>query len=239
MSVRVDSILPPGWLSRFDPHSPRIAIGIDPATTTKKKSNPTGIVVTQQVGLFYYQRLVIRLKTDDPDVVEWLLRTILAGLRSIGLSVRRICIRATNERFFAVNLKKRLASKAPVTLLIESEKITYLGVAMLVKVYLGNLVVNTIEEGYLPMPETEWLKQDFRSVVKERGSFEAEILEDGGHGDCFDGAGAALHGLITKGGPAKAEGGPISGFNAKPAVSRKLLNPFASKFTKRSGRVMS
>lgn len=239
MSIRVDSILPPGWLSVFDPHAPRISIGIDPATTTKKTSNPTGIVVMQQVGLFSYQRLVIRMKTDDPDVVEWLLRTIIAGLRSIGLSVRRICIRATNERFFAVSLKKKLAGKAPVELLIESETIVYLAVKMTVKIYLGNLVVNAIEDGYLPSPEAEWLKRDYRSVVKEKGSFEAEILEDGGHGDCFDGSGAALHGLKSTGGPAKAEAAGAGSLHRRPGVDpgRKLVDPTAGQ--RKGARLMA
>lgn len=228
MSLSVEDILPPGWLAVFSRAHPRIAIGIDPATTTKKKSNPTGIVVIQQVGQFYFQRLVVRMKTEDPEVIERLLRLIIAGLLSIGLSVRRVCIRATNERFFAVSLRKLLAGKAPVVLLIESEKIKYLGTLMLVKVYLGNLVVNTIEDGYLPLPPEDWLKRDLRSVTKERGTFEAEILEDGGHGDCFDGAGAALHGLITKGGRSEASAaGPGSMGGGQKGPPRKILNKFA------------
>lgn len=223
MSLSVDDILPPAWLAVFSRAHPRIAIGIDPATTTKKKSNPTGIVVIQQVGQFYYQRLVIRMKTEDPDVIDRLLMIVIAGLRSIGLSVRRVCIRATNERFFAVQLRKRLRGKAPVVMLIESEKIVYLGTAMLVKVYLGNLVVNTIEDGYLPIPEAEWLKRDYRSVTKERGTFESEILEDGGHGDCFDAAGAGLHGLITAGGPAEARAASTGTFG-RPQTGRTRLN---------------
>lgn len=237
MSVSVDSILPAGWLNVFSREHPRIAIGVDPATTTKKKSNPTGIVVTQQVGLFYFQRLVIRMKTEDPEVVERLLKTIIAGLRSIGLSVRKVCIRATNERFFAVSLRKLLAGKSPVELLIESEKIIYLGVPMTVKVYLGNLVTNTIEDGYLPTPEAEWLKRDYRSVTKEKGSFEAEIIEDGGHGDCFDGGGAALHGLISKGGPAKAEAMGTGTLRTPAGSARKLLNPYAAKFARGGARL--
>ncbi len=228
MSLSVEDILPPAWLSVFSRAHPRIAIGIDPATTTKKKSNPTGIVVIQQVGQFYYQRLVIRMKTEDPDVIERLLMLVIAGLRSIGLSVRRVCIRATNERFFAVQLRKRLAGKAPVTMLIESETIVYLGVSMKVKVYLGNLVVNMIEDGYLPIPEAEWLKRDYRSVTKERGTFESEILEDGGHGDCFDAAGAGLHGLITKGGRAEASAAGTGSMGpARQTPPRKILNKFA------------
>lgn len=234
--MTVAEILPPDWLSVFSRDHPRIAIGIDPATTTKKKSNPTGIVVMQQVGLMHFQRLVIRLKTGDGDVIEQLLKTILLGLRTVGLSCRRICILATNERFFAVALRKKLVRLAPVELVIESEAITYLGEEMKVKAYLGNLVVNTIDDGYLPMPNVDWLKRDYRSIIKDRGTFDAEILADGGHGDCFAGAGAALHGLKSAGGPAEAAGVQVGTYRANSATpSRKLLNPYAAKFGRNRG----
>lgn len=235
MAVSVDNILPAGWLNVFSTAHPRIAVGIDPATTTRKKSNPTGIVVTQQVGQFYYERLVIRMKTEDPDVIERLLKLIGEGLRSIGLAIRKVVIRATNERFFAVKLRKTLVGRMPVEMVIESEIIVYLGQKMTYKAYLGNLVVNTIDDGYLPLPPAEWLKRDFRSVNKERGTFEAEILDDGGHGDCFDGAGCALHGLISKGGRAQATASGPGRFLAGGAPARKVLNPFAHKFTGRPG----
>lgn len=224
MSVSVSTILPPGWATVFSTKHPRIAIGIDPATTTKKKSNPTGIVVTQQVGLFYYQRLVLRLKTADPDVIHAILLAITNGLRAHGLIVRRVCILATNERFFAVALRKKLAGLAPVELVIESATISYLGQEMKIKAYLGNLFVNTIEDGYLPMPSEDWLKKDVRSIVKNKGTFDAELLTDGGHGDCFDAGGAALHGLKGKGGPAKADAAPVGTMSKGPSVDRRYKN---------------
>ena len=230
--IRAENILPSGWLDVFDPHHARIAIGIDPATTTKKTSNPTSITVTQQVGLMYFERLVIRLKTGDGDVIEALIGTISDGLRARGLSVRRVCILATNERFWAIGMRKRLARRAPVELVIESEKIAYLGKEMLVKAYLGNLFVNTIDDGYLPLPPCDWLKVDLRLVVKDRGTFDSEIGADGGHGDCFASGGAALHGLISAGGPAEAEASGTSTFRGPGAAGRKMLNPHAHLFRK-------
>lgn len=229
MSVRVADILPADWIDRVDPAHPRLAIGIDPATTTKQKSNPTGIVLCQQVGHMRPQRLVVRLKTGDGDVIFELLSIMISRLRSIGLSVRSIVILATNERFWAVAMRKRLARLAPVELLIEGANIDYLGETLKVKAYLGNLVVNTIDEGYLPLPAEEWLKRDYRSVVKERGTFNAEILADGGHGDCFDASGAALHGLNING-RIQAAGVAVGTFGQKHRAGRKLLNPHAHKF---------
>lgn len=238
MSIRVDDILPAGWLDVFSPSHPRIGIGLDPATTTKQTSNPSSVTLVQQVNLLYFERLVLRLKTDDPDVFEWLFKTILAGLSSRGLHARRLCIAATNERFFAVTMRKRLAGKVPVELIIESEKTSYLGEEMLYKAYLGNLVVNTIEDGYLPLPPCDWLKKDYRSVIRERGTFDAELLEDGGHGDCFVSAGLALHALRMKGGKAGAEAAGATGLRGQQPT-RKVLNPFANRYGRQPGRVLT
>jgi hypothetical protein len=231
MSVKVDSILPPGWLDVFSTSHPRIAIGLDPATTTKKTSNPSAIVVTQEVNLVKFARLVVRLKTEDPDVITSLLREICVGLRGRGLSVRRLVILATNERFFAVKVRKNFATLAPTELLIESEKIDYLGEAMLVKAYVGNLFVNAIDDGYLALPPAEFVKTDLRLVVRDRGTFDAELGKDGGHGDVFAAGGAALHGLRGKGGKIEAAGTPVGTFGAHvPRAPRKVLNPFAQRF---------
>lgn len=230
-ALNVSNVLPAGWLDLFAQDQPRIGIGLDPATTTKETSNPTGITITQQVSLMYFARLVLRLKTGDPDVIEYLLRQILQGLRGRGLSARRLCIAATNERFFSITMRKKLAPLVPVELVIESEKLTYLGEEMLYKAYLGNLFVNTIDDGYLALPPAEWLKKDIRLVVKDRGTFNAELGEDGGHGDTFVSTGLSLHALKTKGGPAVAAGAPVGTFAAKPGgPQRKFLNPYAARF---------
>jgi len=235
MSIRVDNILPPGWLDVFDPAYPRIGIGLDPATTTKKKSNPSGLTVTQQVGLNYYARLVVRFKSADPDVTTGLLDQIVSGLRGRGLRVRMICILATNERYFAVAVKKQFAGKAPVQLVIESENIIYLGQTMKVKAYLGNLFVNTIDDGYLALPPEQFIKTDVRLVSRDRGTFDSEIGEDGGHGDTFASTGASLHALKGKGGNIGAEGVQVGAFKGATKSTRRVLNPFAAKHGRQGG----
>jgi len=227
--IRVADILPPGWLDVFAPDAPRIGIGLDPATTTKAKSNPSGISVIQQVGLVYFARLVVRFKTDDPDVTEGLLTLILDGLRSRGLSVRRLCILATNERFFATALRKKFTGKVPVELVIESEKTAYLGEEMLYKAYLGNLFVGTIDDGYLPLPPEEFIKRDVRQVVRDRGTFDAEVAEDGGHGDTFASTSAALHALKTKSGPAIASAACVGTYGTPRNPGRQLFNKTAER----------
>lgn len=237
MSVRLDSILPPGWLDLFS-SDPQIGIGLDPATTTKETSNPSAITVTQKVGLMHYARLVLRFKTDDPDVTEGLLRAILLGLRGRGLSVRRLVILATNERFFAVSMRKKFVRLVPVELVIESEKTIYLGEPMLYKAYLGNLFVNTIDDGYLALPPESWISKDVRLVVRDRGTFQSELSEDGGHADTFDSTKASLHAVKGKGQATAAAGVPVGTFNrTRPSTAgRKLVNPVSRRA---GGRVLT
>lgn len=105
------------------------------------------------------------------------------------------------------------------------------------KVYLGNLFVNLVEDGYAALPSAPWVKIDLRSVVTNKGSFDAEVVEDGGHGDVFDGCKLATHAVEGKGGPAKAEAAPTGTMGAGPAPVRKgVLNPYAGKFAPRRGR---
>lgn len=219
----VSDVLPANWRDVFSRDYPRVGIGVDPATTTKKKSNPTGVAVIQQVGLSYFVRLLLRFKTSDPQVTTAILRELATGLPH-SLKVRRICILATNERFYAAQLKRELAGIVPVDPVIESEATVYLGENMLVKSYLGNQLVNTIEDGYLPLPDETWVKADLRQVVRDKGTFTAEPDENGNHADGFSATSAGLHALISKGGPAVADAVDISGGKTR---RRDLKNPFA------------
>lgn len=206
-----------------------IAVGVDPATTTKKLSNPTGLVVTQREGLDYFVRAAIRFKTNDPAVTRAFID------RAIDLPnnkrVRRVVILATSERFFATDERSRLAGRVPVELVIESEKISYLGEEMTYKLYLGNLVVNTLNDAQLGLPDSVWMRNDLRQP--EGATFAAEPDENGNHADVFCGLGASLHGLISAGGPVTATAVPLSNIGAPPRLRPGLKNPLAHLFPKR------
>lgn len=206
-----------------------IAVGVDPATTTKKLSNPTGIVVTQREGLDYIVRAAIRFKTNDPAVTRAFidLAINLPGNRR----VRRVVILATSERFFATDERSRLAGKVPVELVIESEKTSYMGEEMTFKLYLGNLVVNTFNDNQLAVPNAVWLRNDLRQP--EGATFNADPDENGNHADAFCALGASLHGLISAGGPATAAAVPLSSIGAPPVLRPGLKNPLAHLFAKK------
>jgi hypothetical protein len=207
-----------------------IAVGVDPATTTKKLSNPTGLVVTQREGLDYVVRAAIRFKTNDPAVTRAFIdRAIdLPGNRR----VRRVVIAATGERFFATDERSRLAGRVPVELVIESERISYLGEEMTYKLYLGNLVVNTFNDNRIATPNAVWFRNDLRQP--EGATFIAEPDENGNHADVFVALGCSLHGLISAGGPATATAVPVgSTIGAPPKLRAGLKNPLAHLYAKR------
>jgi len=206
-----------------------IGIGMDPATTTKKLSNPTSIVVTQKDGLDYFVRAAIRFKTADPAITRAFLDIALdlPGNRR----VRRLVIAATSERFFATDLRSKYAGKVPVELVIESEGVEYLGEKMTYKLYLGNLVVNTLNDAHLGLPNAIWLRNDLRQP--EGATFQAEPDENGNHADAFVGLGCSLHGLIGAGGPATATAVALSAIGAPPVLRAGLKNPLAHLYPKK------
>ncbi len=212
--IRVEDVLPKGCFNLFSRTHPKVAIGLDLGTTTKAKSNPTAVAVLQQVHLMHYVRLLLRFKNSDPAVLRAILSMILEGLASVELRARRLCIDATNERFFAVDLRREFAGKVPVELIINSEKTTYGGEDMLWKNYLVNLCVNTVEDGYLALPAGKWVQTDLRQTVRDRGTFVCEVIEDGGHGDCHRAIENALHGLVAKGGPIDAQALQVGKYGA-------------------------
>ncbi|MBI5770906.1 MAG: hypothetical protein HZA93_24220 [Verrucomicrobia bacterium] len=235
-SIRVEDILPKGWAELFDRNSPRVGIGYDIATTTKGKSNPSAITVTQQGGNTYYARLLLRFKAGDPEIPWLLLNLIVEGLRSRDLRARKLCIDATNERYFAVQTRAKFAGKLPVELVVASENTDYRGETMSMKDYLANLLINTMDDGYYALPPERWVERDYRQTVRDRGSFFSDVLDDGGHADCHRSGELALHALIAAGGPATAAAVATGRYGA-PArgPARKLNNKFAHKFGRRGG----
>jgi hypothetical protein len=237
--VNVAAILPADWVGACDPRAPKLGLGMDVGTTTKQKSNPSVIALAQKVGHEVRFPLIVRFKSKDPEVAKAIIRAILAGLQTVGLRARKLCIDATSERYFAVNVRQEFVGRLPVDLVIASEKTTYGGQEMLWKAYLNNLLVNLIEDGYAALPSEAWVKIDIRSVTTEKGTFSAEVIEDGGHGDVFDGCKLAAHAVEAKGGPAEAAGASTGAYGARPAgAGRKLLNPYAGRYESKPKRAV-
>jgi hypothetical protein len=184
--------LPAEWRALLGLGDEPVTIGYDIATTEKGTSNPSSIAIMPHIGRDYPVRLLFRWKTADPAKARAILREILSGVRC-----RRLSIDATNERYFATDVRRELGRLCAIELIISSERITYQGAEILVKTYLGNLVVNALEEGQLALPPDRWVREDFRLVRRVKGGFDADVDGSGNHGDTFDSTKLALHGWMT------------------------------------------
>lgn len=233
--ILINDILPPELPSLLREGS-RIGLGLDIATTEKKKSNPSALAVTEQIGSDYYVRLLLRWKTSNDLVTTGILRNLLFLIAP--RRPRRLCIDATSERFFAAAIKREFAAMVPVDLIVSSEATEYLGEKMTYKQYLGNLLVNTLEDGHLFLPDEPWVRNDFRQVQRAKGSFLAEPDEAGNHADGFDAVKLSLHGLIASGGPAEASAAQVGTFGGTghPAQTRSR-NPLARLFRKKGNSI--
>lgn len=190
---------PAGWQDLFAPNK-KVGIGFDVATTEGKKSNPAAIAITQELDNLFAVRLVIRWKSADDQVARAMLRQ--ACQLPHGLRPRAISIDASSERFFAQSIRREFAGIAPVRLVVSGETVPNTDPPMNYKLYLGNLLVNTMEDNRLALAPDKWLEKDLRQVKRDRGTFQADVDESGNHGDCFDAIKLSLYSLIGRGGGA-------------------------------------
>lgn len=225
--LSVADIIPSGWRDLIAERG-RCGIGLDVATTTKRTSNPSAIALIQEMGLDFVVRLILRFKTQDPEVTKAVIRE-LCDLPH-GLRVRRVCADGTSERFFVANLKASLAGTVVVEPIVASEKMTFRNEEMTWKQYLGNLLVNTCEDGHLWLPNEKWLEKDLRQVQRNNGTFEADVDGEGNHADGFDGIKFGLHAVGAGkkwSGSVEASAARVGGVGAGPGPGRKIFNKLA------------
>lgn len=184
----------------------RVGIGWDLATTEKGSSNPSAVSVVERDGQEDLVRAVIAWKTRDPGLAMERIRKVIEAVeaRPKGGRARRLCIDGTNERYFAEQARKDLCAQIPVEVVIASESIAVPGAEpMNMKQYLGGLLVGRLDDNHLTLPPERYVREDFRLVKKDRGSFVCEPDVQGRHGDTFDSTKLAERALET-GGPVEA-----------------------------------
>ena len=188
---------PAGWLDLVG--KGKLALGFDIATTTNKKSNPSALAVMEQIGSEYVTRLVFWWKTANPAITREKVRNVLLQLKASGTRARSLNIDASNERFFATDLRTHVQDLVACNLVTGGESAEYRGEPMSMKAFLGNLLANTAEDNRLALPYHKYLSDDIMRVSRKAGSFEAIVGTNGEHGDCFDAIKLALHGLAGRG----------------------------------------
>jgi hypothetical protein len=184
-----------------------VGIGIDPATTTKQKSNPTALAIVEDHVSEQIARAVFVWKTNDPKIADERIDMIVAAVaarKSLGGRARGMCIDATNERYWASATRDRLASAMPVDLIVGSEAHEEPGIErMTMKQFLGNRLTGMLDDNKLTLPPDRYIREDFRLVKKDRGQLVCDPDIDGKHGDTFDAVKLASFALHS-GGPPEA-----------------------------------
>lgn len=177
-----------------------VGLGYDTATTTKEKSNPSSVTVGELKGVDFAARSVIVWKTKDPNVAKDYLRRIVLAVkdRPVGGPARGLAVDATNERYFAADVRDELGELLPVTLVVGSEGFKQPGEEpMTMKQYLGSRLIAELEDNHLTLPPERYLRDDWRLVKKEKGQLICDPDVDGKHGDTFDSTKLAFHAVTN------------------------------------------
>jgi hypothetical protein len=188
-----------------------VGLGLDLATTEKETSNPTALSVVTRSGFEIIAKLVLAWKTREPEVARYRVRRVVEAVngRKAGGRARRLAIDATNERYFSMDLQKYLGGLVPVELVISSETLELPGIVEPItqKAYLGNELIDDLDDNRLTLPPERYIREDFRLVKRDRGTFDTEVDTSGRHGDTFDSTKLGRHALVsTRGGMLSTEG---------------------------------
>ena len=204
-----------------------VGIGVDWATTEKESSNPTAVTVMEREGIEKRAVLTVVWKTRDPDLAIERLRNLVLTInaRPEGGRARRLCQDATSEKYHCANVRKALAGLVPVEDLVGSETIELPGKEpMTMKAYLGNQFIGELDDNHITLAPERYIKEDFRLVKRDRGSFTTEISPSGQHGDTFDSHKNANEALeSTRGGITTVAGVRLGGASVR--ASRPRFQP--------------
>lgn len=206
----------------------RVGLGMDVATTTRGKSNPSCVAVGEEIGLDTALRLIVTWKTSDPKVARARVRRLVEAVaaRTVGGRARALSIDATNERYFAADLRDDLRGLLPVHLVVASETLELPGedTPITYKQHLGAQLVGELDDNHLWLPPERYVRDDMRLVRKEKGAFVCEPDIDGKHGDVFDAVKLVRHSLST-GGPVEAAAAAVGAYGAPQQPGRHTRFP--------------
>jgi hypothetical protein len=208
----------------------KVGLGFDVATTTNEKSNPSSLTVTEQVGVERLQRLVAVWKEKQPQVARERLKDVIRVVRErpAGGPAVRLCIDATNEKYFAEDTRAEISGMIPISLIVSSVSVDPLPVgyktAINYKTLLGDLYSTAINDNRYGLPPDAYVKKDHRLTVKDKGLYACTPDDDGAHGDTFDSGKLAEYSLIATGGALTSVAGIRLGASA---VSRSRFVPRA------------
>jgi hypothetical protein len=204
----------------------KVGIGFDVATTTHDISNPSSVTITEQAGIERYARLICVWKEKKPQVARERLRELIRVVehRPEGGRARRLCIDASNERYFAEETADIFRALIPVELVTAGVSVQPPGYreATNYKTWLGDTYSTAVNENHYSLPADEYIKRDQRAVWKNAGRYECTPEPDGKHGDTFDSSKLAEHALNEWGEPGHIKPVQRGGSRNRAAKSREV-----------------
>lgn len=215
--------VPPDWAIHCG--GGPLTVGNDVATTEKKTSNPSSFTVMEKLNGFYWERLVVRFKSADPEVPEQILTSILDARPAAEW--RCLNIDASSERLNAQRMRKKFRARLIVNLIVNSETIEWLEGGQKekfsYKTLLGDLYCSAFEDGKIAAPPDVFFLNDHRLVKKCAGSYQTEVDEGGNHGDTFDSGKLAYWGHVNGSGRIRAEAVRVG--NLSPSTAPLINRP--------------
>jgi len=177
-----------------------IGLGWDIATTERQTSNPSALALVEKAGPDYLARLILVWKTANQELALQRVRSVieLVHTRPRGGRARRLCLDATNERYYFGQVRTTLTPLIPVEGVIASAAAPNPRPGqppLTLKQLLGERLIAALENNRLALPAARYIHEDFRLVRKERGHFTCDPDSQGRHGDTFDAVKLALHAL--------------------------------------------
>jgi hypothetical protein len=177
-----------------------VGVGLDVATTTRSSSHPSSLTVTEKRGHDHVQVLVALWKERQPQIARERLRQVLEAIggRGSGGRARRLCIDASNERYFAQETADLFAPLLPTELVVNSSAVQppVCDLPTNMKTHLGDLYCACFNDNHYTAPADDYYKTDHRLVVKDQGAYLCQPGPEGMHGDTFD-SGKLAHWALT------------------------------------------
>ncbi len=146
-------------------------------------------------------------KEKKPQIARERLQRIVAVVRqrTAGEPARRLVIDASNERYFAEETADILAPEIPVQLYIAGNTVeprppgyAERDGSINYKTYAGDIEAANVNDGRLALPPDQYIKSDYRMVLKDGGRFLCvPDSQTGAHGDTFDSGKMAELALLT------------------------------------------
>jgi hypothetical protein len=195
--------IPSSWVDHLT--DAPVGLGLDLATSAKGTSNPSVLAATQKEGRIYRVRLIVSFKTENPDVTREVVKLVCEDILRKSINIRKLSVDASNEVFFARQLKTFIQNLCSATLVKGGEKIKHNGIEMDAKTLLGHLYVNAIEDGQVELPLGDFIFDDHRLVKNDRGGFITDLGKNGQHGDTFDAVKLSIWSLVKGGGKVQAQ----------------------------------